>query len=181
MSRPDQQDFAEAVIDSLKFAAGHECITGTIAVARMTRLAEMLVDTGGTLDFELSGVASFGGVHAGKSGLHLKVSGPLKLHCQRCLGEVVFECNIDNRLMLLPEADESVWPEDELESDEFDAIPAVRELSVMALLEEEVLLALPLVPRHVECVSPDARRDQEGAGKKSVSSPFAALAGLKKH
>lgn len=184
MSRLDQQDFAAVVIDSLKFAAGHECITGRVAVARLTRLADMLADTGGWLDCALEGI-SFDGIHAGKLGLHLRVTGQLQLHCQRCLAEVGFDCVVDSRLMLVSaEANEAAaaeWPEDELEADEFDAIPASRELSLLTLVEEEVLLALPLVPRHADCVLPvSLAGDGESSEQESEPSPFAALAGLKK-
>lgn len=151
-------------------------------MARMTRLVDMLADTSGWLDCELRGMPSLGGVHAENSGLHLRVSGQLKLHCQRCLAEVVFGCAIDSRLMLMSGSDESAWPEDELEVDEFDAIPADREMSLLALVEEEVLLALPVVPRHADC---ELLVSREGDGQpvlqESASSPFAALAGLKKH
>lgn len=182
MSRPENQDFAAAVIDSLRFAAGHECITGKVAVAQLARVADMLAGTDGWLDCSVEGV-SFAGVLAGRVGLHLRVNGQLKLYCQRCLAEVVFDCAVDSRLLLVAnEADATEWPEDELEADEFDAIPASRELSLLALVEDEVLLALPVVPRHADCVMP-AGQELDGGQEEQESepSPFAALAGLKKH
>ncbi len=70
------------------------------------------------------------------------------------------------------------WPADELEADDCEAIPASRELSLLSLVEEEVLLALPIVPRHAECQLPaDVGAEEE----ENEPSPFAALAGLKKH
>jgi uncharacterized protein len=111
-------------------------------------------------------------------GLRLQVTGRLSLCCQRCLAEVEFDCVIDNRLLLMPlGAPEAEWPEDELESDDYDAIPASRELSVRVLVEEEVLLALPIVPRHADCLPPVGG---EIESEESEPSPFAALAGLKK-
>jgi uncharacterized protein len=105
------------------------------------------------------------------------------LQCQHCLAEVGFECAIDSRLLLIPSgAPEESWPADELESDEYDAMPASRELSVLELVEEEVLLALPIVPRHADCLLPAAALVGAGAEiEESVPSPFAVLAGLKKH
>lgn len=182
MSCPDQQNLAEAVIDGLRFAARQECITGRIAVARMLRLADVLEDTGGWLRVDLAGIPSFGGIHAERSGLHLRVSGQLKLKCQRCLSDVDVDCAIDNRLMLVETADQDAWPDDEFEADAFDAIPASRELSVLSLVEEEVLLSLPLVPRHAECeLLIDHEANGEPAEQENVSSPFAVLADLKKH
>ena len=48
------------------------------------------------------------------------------------------------------------------------------DLTLKTLLEDELLLAMPLIPRHVRCESPIERvADQD------LPHPFAALAGLK--
>jgi len=175
MSCREELDLAGAIIDSLKFAADEDCMAGRLAVSQLTRLAEMLARRDGWLECRLAGcrIEKDGET---RLGLQLNVSGRLALRCQRCLGEVDFDCAIDNRLLLIaPGAD---WPEEELESDDFDAIPANRELSVLSLVEEEVLLTLPIVPRHADCQPPV---EIGGAGKESEPSPFAVLAGLKKH
>lgn len=83
---------------------------------------------------------------------------------------MAYACRIERRLLLLRPGDP--WPEGELEQDEYDAIEVAGELSVRELVEEEILLALPLVPRHERCRMP---LDAEAA---DGSSPFAALAGL---
>lgn len=172
MSCREEQNFAAVVIDSLAFAAAEDCVVGKVPLSQLSRLSDVLVSSAGDLDCELAGYRD-GGERAGKLGLHLRVSGRLGLHCQRCLAEVSFECVIDSRLLLIPPGAE--WPEEELESDEYDAIPANRELSLLALIEEEVLLALPIVPRHADCLLPTAELEE------SEPSPFAVLAGLKKH
>ncbi|MDP2107432.1 MAG: YceD family protein [Rhodocyclaceae bacterium] len=181
MSSREEQDLAGTVIDSLKFAADGGCITGKLALTSLSRLADVLVRPTGSLQCELTGVPEMGG--AGGPGLHLRVSGRVGLQCQHCLAEVGFECAIDSRLLLIPpSAPEESWPADELESDEYDAMPASRELSVLELVEEEVLLALPIVPRHADCLLPAAALVGAGAEiEESVPSPFAVLAGLKKH
>lgn len=181
MSSREEQDLAGTVIDSLKFAADGGHITGKLALTSLPRLADVLVRPAGWLHCDLVGLRETG--DAGKPGLHLRVSGRLGLCCQRCLAEVDFECAIDSRLLLaLPgESDVDAWPEGELEAewlDECDTIPASREMSVLTLVEEEVLLALPIVPRHADCLLPVA---MEAGIEESEPSPFAALAGLKKH
>jgi uncharacterized protein len=179
MSCREDQDFAEAVIDSLKFAADGDCVAGRLAVSRLARLDDVLVSRDGWLDCRLAGFRERDESGVERFGLHLQVSGRLGLRCQRCLGEVGFECAIDSRLLLMPPGvPSSEWPEDELEADDYDAIPANREMALLELVEEEVLLALPVVPRHAECRFPaDVGAEEE----ESESSPFAALAGLKKH
>jgi uncharacterized protein len=178
MSCQEEQDLAGVVIDSLKFAADGGCMSGKLDLSSLPRLADMLAGTDGILVCELSGFQDSGD-RTGKLGLHLRVTGRLNLWCQRCLAEVEFECNIDSRLLLMPPgAPESAWPEDELESDDYDAIPASRELSVRALVEDEVLLALPIVPRHADCLPPGSSAVEVESGE---PSPFAVLAGLKIH
>jgi uncharacterized protein len=179
MSCREDQDFAEVIIDSLKFAADEDCVAGRLAVSRLTRLDDMLMSREGWLDCRLTGFRERDESGTEKFGLHLRVSGRMGLCCQRCLGEVGFECAIDSRLLLVPSGvPSSEWPEDELEADDYDAIPASRELSLLSLVEEEVLLALPIVPRHAKCQLPaDVGVEEE----ESEPSPFAALAGLKKH
>lgn len=178
MSCREEQDLAGVVIDSLKFAADGGYLTGKLALSSLPRLADSLVSTTGFLTCELSGFHDASD-RADDLGLHLRVTGRLNLCCQRCLAEVAFECVIDNYLLLMPlGAPESEWPEDELESDEYDAVPASRELSVRLLVEDEVLLALPIVPRHADCLPPGIL---DAEVELSESSPFAVLAGLKKH
>jgi len=67
------------------------------------------------------------------------------------------------------------WPDDDLVDDGADAIEAEKALAVLSLVEEEVLLALPIAPRHEQCEPPSGGAAGHGP------SPFAALAALKKH
>ncbi len=176
MSCRELRNFAEAVVDSLKFAADRDCISGKLALSGLSRLADVLTCRDGWLNCELSGecVADASGLK--KSFLHLRVSGWLDLQCQRCLDDVSVECAVDRRLLLVP--DGTAWPEEDLETDEYDALPSSRELSVLELVEDEVLLALPIAPCHEDCQPPAEAGGRDGNGG---LSPFAALAGLKKH
>lgn len=176
MSCRELRNFAEAVVDSLKFAAEGDCISGKLPLSSLQRLGDVLTRREGWLECELSGDRVADASSQKKSFLHLRVFGRLSLQCRRCLGDVDFECAVDSRLLLVPE--DAAWPEDELAVDAYDALPASREQSVLELVEEEVLLALPIAPCHEDCLPP------ADAGDKDVGnglSPFAALAGLKKH
>jgi len=103
--------------------------------------------------------------------LQLEVSGSIPLACQRCLGAIPFEIDVNSLLELIPEgADMS---QDELEDDTRDFLPVASELYVAELVEDEILLALPVAPRHEKCGFPGAA----DAGERV--NPFATLAGLK--
>ncbi|MCX8086918.1 MAG: DUF177 domain-containing protein [Rhodocyclaceae bacterium] len=166
-------DLSATIIDSLGFAAEGGRLAGGLPLANLARLSDVLVRPEGWLECELAGERITDASGQSKSLLHLKVTGRLKLLCQRCLSEVAFDCRIDSRLLLIPEGIE--WPADEMETDEYDALPASRELSVLTLVEDEVLLALPIVPRHADCRLPG------GWEWKEATSPFAALAQLHRH
>lgn len=108
----------------------------------------------------------------GRWELHLAVEGVLKLRCQRCLSGMEWPFEIRSALLLVRSQDEI--PEDELEDASRDAIEVQPDMDVLALVEDEILLALPAVPRHERCEPPAP------AGGSGKESPFAALAGLKK-
>jgi uncharacterized protein len=102
---------------------------------------------------------------------HLTVSGTISLACQRCLQAIPFDLNVDNLLEIIPEgADMS---QDELEDDTRDFLPVAGEVYLVELIEDEILLSLPVAPRHEKCGLPGAA----DAGERI--HPFAALAGLK--
>lgn len=175
----DELDFAGAVIDSQRFAATGDCMKGKLALSACSRLADSLLRQEGDLDVEVaSGMVE--GSWGAKPALHLRVSGALVMRCQRCLAEVVIPLGIDK--WLLPLRPDEDWPDEELEVDAYDAIPADRALSLAALVEDEVLLAMPIVPRHEDCALPfDASRKSAEGAITSRASPFAVLESLKKH
>ena len=159
----------QAVVDSLEFARDGRSIAGEVALKELGRLADVLVDDVGALAVELHG----GRDAEGKSFLGLRVTGNLNLRCQRCLQPMSFALDVDSRLLLV--APGEAWPDEELVDDGGDVIEACRELAVLPLVEDEVLLALPIVARHENCRPPVA------AETESKPSPFAVLAKLKDH
>jgi uncharacterized protein len=159
---------AGAIINSLAFAREGGVLAGRIPVVDLPRLADVLVDTAGDIDCELVGEQD----RDGKAYLLLRLGGSLKLRCQRCLETVVEPLQIASRFLLVPPG--QPWPDDELAEDGFDAIAAEMEMALLPLIEDEVLLALPIAPRHQVCEMPAAHIEQ------MEPSPFAVLGKLKK-
>lgn len=157
-----------AVIDGLEFARGGRRLAGPVPLAALSRLADSLVNTAGALDCELVGEQD----REGKCWLTLRLAGTLQVCCQRCLETVMLPLTVTKRLLLVPPG--QAWPDDELAEDGFDAIAAEKETALLPLIEDEVLLALPIAPRHEACDPPVPLVEEHGP------SPFAALAKIKK-
>lgn len=155
--------------DPFKFAAEGASVAGTIPLAGLKRLADVLLDTAGEIEYVLSG--EFGPDRRAR--LRLKATGVLPMQCQRCLTRMEWPLNIEVVLELVRPG-QSI-PDEELENDEFDAIEATPDLDVLALVEDEVVLAVPIAPRHENC---DVPLPQAGVEKES---PFASLVKLRKN
>lgn len=157
----------EIVVDSLSFAREAGSLQGELPVARLQRVLDMLVDPAGTLRYRIDGRMS----ERNRPQLALKVNGAVNLQCQRCLESMVHPLEIDSLLEFV--ANEDDLTQEELEDDARDFLPASKELDVLALIEDEVILALPTAPRHESCTAPEAGRGE------ARRSPFDVLAGLK--
>ena len=153
-----------AAIDGLAFASNAVVLEGRLGMESLPRLAESGA-SGGGLHFVLTGEIN----ERNKPGLRLVVDGSMRIVCQRCLGRLVLPVQLDVQLEFVPSEAEMLAA-----GDEVDRIVAGHAMSVAALVEDEVLLALPMVPRHVQCSSA-ARMD--GGAK---ASSFQALAALRK-
>ncbi|WP_346286804.1 YceD family protein [Zoogloea sp.] len=142
-------------------------VQATVPVERFGRLVESLLEPVGTVTFEFQGERD----DEGKLYVDLSIRGDLVLQCQRCLEAVVWPCEVQNRLLLLRPGE--ALPEDELENDDVDALEVEPSTDLLALVEDEVLLAMPLVPRHNDCEPPVK------AGVDEEISPFAVLRQLR--
>jgi uncharacterized protein len=159
---------AGVVVDGLEFARHGRRLAGRIALASLPRLADALVDRAGEIACEVFGELD----REGKAFLEIRLDGDVGLRCQRCLETLVVPLRIVSRLLLVPPGRQ--WPDEELAEDGYDAVAAGREMALLPMIEEEVLLALPIAPMHASCEPPVAASDEQ------APSPFAALAKLRK-
>ena len=107
--------------------------------------------------------------------LTVKAEAKVRLQCQRCLQPmlVTLRSNSDIRFVA---GEEQAAALDE-ESDE-DVLALSRSLDAKSLIEDELLLALPLVPKHDSCPEPLIAPTNE-VEESQQPHPFAALAKLK--
>jgi uncharacterized protein len=107
--------------------------------------------------------------------LQLSAQTQVMLQCQRCLQPMSQALQVDRRYRFVADEDEAARLDDESEDDVL-ALPA--RLDLHELVEDELILALPIVPRHAVCPEPLRVADEPGA--ESAPHPFAALAVLRR-
>ena len=129
------------VIDSLHFARTALEQRGVLGMERLPRLAKMQCSTLG-LEYHLRG----GRASNGRPCLRFSVRGSIQSLCQRCLDPLPVPIAIDAELQL----SESLREISEAD-DEIDRVLASRHMDVGQLVEDEVILALPMAPRHETC------------------------------
>lgn len=122
------------------FAAREAEVSGEIELKRLSRLRDMLHADEGSVRASLC----FGPSQRGWVRLRLAYEATLRLVCQRCLDPMDFEARDESKLGLVETAaSEALLPED------FEAVLLEEErFNPAQLLEDELLMALPLVPKH---------------------------------
>jgi uncharacterized protein len=116
----------------------------------------------------------------GQIWLHLKAELLLPMQCQRCMGVVNVLVSSDRSFRFV--ADEAT-AEAEDEASEEDLLVLAPELNVWELMEDELIMSAPLVPKHDVCPNlvPMSAVDEDfEAALEARPNPFAALAQLKK-
>ena len=163
---PDRVDVARQV-------QARRSYEGILTLASMRRLRDSLATTEGEVRYHVE----FGKDGFGVAYLEMRVTAGLPLICQRTLDVYVQDVSIDQRLGLIGE-----------ESEEAALPPGYEPLHVpdgqvgiADVIEDELILALPVVP-----LKPGEPLEWRGEADDVVPdekqpSPFAVLAGLRKH
>lgn len=140
-------------IDGLRFARERGVVTGALRLADLPRVAE-LGCTAAQVSFAVRGGES------AQRRLCLEVSaqGRLVLQCQRCLEPLELAVDRSVELELSTSEREIATAEDGV-----DRVLAHRSMDVAALVEDELILGLPMVPMHERC-EPAGRATSEGGG-----------------
>lgn len=116
----------------------------------------------------------------GQIWLRLKASASLPMTCQRCLHPVDVPLQVEREFRFV--ADEATAEALDSESEE-DLLVLSREFSLHELIEDELIMALPVVARHKKCPAhvklASSHEDFEQANAQRPN-PFAALAELRK-
>jgi uncharacterized protein len=175
--------FQPGRLDVAAFAKARETLQGSDALPRYARLARDLHAQAADVQitWQVQGEHRSAADGSVRPALHLRVQADLPLTCQRCMGPVTTPLRIDRHLVFAPDEAAAAALDDESEDDVLALTP---ELNLHALIEDELLMALPLAPRHQRCpgqVMLSAQDENFDAAGVQKAHPFAALAGLKKN
>lgn len=168
------------------FARDGLSLKGQQALSFFERLSEMsLTQTEPTAEMTLVDWEIVGELESVAGGddqifLHLTAAVSLPMQCQRCMGAVQIALVSEQSFRFVP--DEATAEAEDDESEE-DLLVLTSELDVWELIEDELIMSVPIVPKHSVCPTsvPMSVSDESfEAALADRPNPFAALAELKK-
>ncbi len=170
-------------LDVAAFAAEGARLAGSWSGAELTRLAgsqSLPQDTpAAPVSWRCAGECRPVPVGQAEIWLRIVVRTEVWLTCQRCLQPLSCPLEVDRDIRFVRGEAEAEALDAE---SEHDVLALTRMLDLRELVEDELLLALPLVPRHAACPQPlnwtGAGAGADEAGQ-AAEAPFAALLGLR--
>ena len=161
------------IIDPRKLAEREVRLQGRASVEKMPNFVSFLCNEEDTIDVDLLFSLDEQRIRTIKGDAYGKVH----MTCQRCLEpvevEVQAEFNLaiafnEDRAKQLPKSYDPLIVEDE-------------EIELLQVVEEELILSLPLVPYHADCTVQTSFGDQDQAEESASDkpNPFSVLAQLK--
>ena len=159
-------------INNLEFAQKQQEIADNFAPISLNRLAETLALQGEnahlpTIHFTLTGDCK----RFRQPSLHLHIKSQLPVICQRCLDEMLIALDLNFDYLLSDSAINEIEAKEMGGSDEMDWLEINSELDVRELIEDELLLAMPIAPAHDGSCSSLSMQSGE------KPNPFAVLKG----
>ncbi len=171
-------------LDVRAFARAAGQLQGQDALAQFPRLADELHEpTQAAVAWNAAGEMRPGSLGAEPEiWLHLTARTLVPLQCQRCLGTVETPVEVDRWFRFVADEATAEAQDDECEE---DVLALESGMSLPGLIEDELLMALPLVPMHEACPTPVVTQASDPAiaaeeADATPRHPFAALARLKK-
>ena len=151
-------------------------LKGDLPINKMSRLCPMLTEDTGEVVFELH----FGKDAEGLRAITGHIAATVHMNCQRCLAPATFELN--DAVALSPVLSEKQV--DSLPSHYEPLVVEQDEQSLLDIIEDELILRLPIVPMHdedsEECLSHETVEAVAEEDESKKDNPFAVLSQLKK-
>lgn len=192
-SRPPRSPraFDPRALDVAAFCRAGGELEGELTLAALPRLASSLLaeadgPPAGPVAWRARGVLRPVTIGAPQFWIDIAGRAEVRLQCQRCLQPMSLVLEVDRPIRFVDGEDEAARLDEEGEE---DVLALTHRLDLRALLEDELILSLPLVPRHDSCPQPlpvplgdpgAAAGPSPAAPEGDRPHPFAALARLRK-
>ena len=161
-------------VDFLKQVERNSCYEGVWPIAECERLKQALAETDCNQSGEVRAKLKFG-VQAGTPCLDGRVEADLELDCQRCMEPVTIHVEGSFRFGLIRSEEEAAMLPKEFEP----FMVTDSEQSLIELVEDELLLSLPIVARHEEqCSEILQKHKEDDSVQHDTHRPFAGLKDL---
>ena len=175
------KEFVPGRLDVNGFADAAATLSGNDPVSGFERLSAELADPSAdaTVRWIATGQSRSGADGAPVPWLHLDAQASAPLICQRCLAPVELALKVDRWFRFAPD-EATAAAEDEV-SDE-DVLVASRDFDLHALIEDELLMEIPVTPRHEVCPQPtrlSAADPDFDSAEAARPNPFAVLGALR--
>ena len=138
--------------DAMRLARERGVLEGNVDPHALSRIAEPLTGPG-SVAWRIEGTAD----PAGRPALQIALRGSVTLECQRCLDGFAWPVDVTTEVLLA--RDDAELAALDAESS-LEVVLAEGPLDPLALVEDELVLALPFAPRHPDdaCDSATTRR-----------------------
>lgn len=175
-------------LDVARFAAEQGELTGALALADLSRLTDSVAtealasEAPVMIDWSVRGqMRRDPGLDDGiaRPALWLRAQTRLPLLCQRCLHPAWMAVTVHRSFLFATDEAQAARLDGSAED---DVLALSRKFDLYRLIEDELLLALPLAPRHDVCPQPlpqSARSPDFAAADAERPHPFASLAALR--
>ena len=171
-----------AVISVGRFCESGGIVRTATPLATMARLAESFVDgsadVGPWVNWEVRGWQQSNATRASSNWIQVQADLQAHMTCQRCLEPVQVALHVD-RLFRFVSTEAQALSED-AESDEDILVMSTR-LDLAGLIEDELLLSIPMVPVHDDCTPAGlGPADDALTDVPRKRNPFGVLSALKR-
>ena len=162
-------------IDPFRYAQSGLKLAGELQVSKMPRLSGALHHDDGVVSVEMH----FDVDETGTPYLRAKFTASLTLICERCMEAMLLPVTAECLLAIVQNEHKIEGLAEQYEPWLIDSNEPVK---ISSLVEDELILALPLVPRHdFDCLPAEAWQsgEEEVEVEEKPISPFAVLSALK--
>lgn len=164
-------------LDVLALADDQETRSGTTPLARFQRLSAGLASVPADADahWSVAGLWRQAGTWGRQPTLHLRVTATLPMACQRCLDAVAVPVAVDRCFVFAPDEEAAVRWDAELNE---DVLTLQHPFDLAELIEDELIMAVPPIPRHAQCEHlPPQAAQTDDFDASAPENPFSVLAG----